>query len=86
MSQAFLIKKSLFHLNLSQLRLRLCQCNAQIDGTAIHINQFNFHGCLIFKTKTLLVCLPCLINFFVQFVLKFMTAGEDKFDNSKQLY
>ena len=26
------------------------------------------------------------MNFFVQFVLKFMTAGEDKFDNSEQLY
>ena len=26
------------------------------------------------------------MNFFVQFVLKFMTAGEDKFDNSEELY
>ena len=86
MRQAFLIKQSLFHLHLSQLRLRLRHCNAQIDGTAIHINQFNFHGRSNFKTKTLLVCLPCLMNFFVQLVLKFMTAGEDKFDNCEQLY
>ena len=38
MSQAFLIKQSLFHLHLSQLCLRLYQYNAQIKETAIHIN------------------------------------------------
>ena len=38
------------------------------------------------RRKTLLVCLPCIMIFFVPFVLKFRTAGKGKFDNSEQLY